>query len=53
VWNEEALNAFIAHPMATAPGTSIQLEGLANSQERADLIAYLRTLGDVPSPAPR
>ena len=53
VWNEEALNAFVAHPMATAPGTSMQFEGLANAEERADLIAYLRTLSDVPSPAPR
>ena len=53
VWNEEALNAFVAHPMATAPGTSMQFEGLANAEERADLIAYLRTLSDAPSPAPR
>ena len=52
VWDEEALNAFVAHPMATAPGTSMQFEGLANIEERADLIAYLRTLSDAPSPAP-
>ena len=31
VWNEEALNAFVAHLMATAPGTSMQFEGLARS----------------------
>lgn len=53
VWNEETLNAFVAHPLATAPGTRMQFEGLANAEERADLIAYLRTLSDVPSPAPR
>jgi cytochrome c len=53
VWEEEALNAFVAHPMATVPGTSMQFEGLADAEERADLIAYLRTLGDAPSPAPR
>ena len=35
VWHEEALNAFVAHPMATAPGTSMQFEGLANAEERA------------------
>ena len=52
-WNEEALNAFVAHPMATVPGTSMQFEGLANAEERADLIAYLRTLSDAPSKAPR
>ena len=50
VWHEEALNAFVAHPMATTPGTSMQFEGLANPEERADLIAYLRMLGDA---APR
>jgi cytochrome c2 len=53
VWNEEALNAFVAHPMATAPGTSMQFEGLAKVEERADLIVYLRTLSDASSPAPR
>jgi cytochrome c len=53
VWNEEVLNAFVAHPMATVPGTSMQFEGLANAEGRADLIAYLRTLSDAPSPAPR
>ena len=52
VWNEEALNAFVAHPMATVPGTSMQFKGLANAEERADLIAYLRTLSDASSPAP-
>jgi cytochrome c len=52
-WNEEALNAFVAHPMATAPGTSTQFEGLADAEGRADLIAYLRTLSDTLSPAPR
>ena len=52
-WDEETLNAFVAHPMATVPGTSMQFEGLADAEERADLIAYLRTLGDAPSPPPR
>jgi cytochrome c len=52
-WDEEALNAFVAHPMATVPGTSMQFEGLADAKERADLIAYLRTLNDAPSLAPR
>ena len=53
VWDEEALNAFVAHPLATAPGTRMRFEGLANAEERADLIAYLRALSDAPSPAPR
>ena len=35
VWHEEALNTFVAHPKATAPGTRMQFEGLANAEERA------------------
>ena len=49
--SEEALNAFVAHPMATTPGTSMQFEGLANAAERADLIAYLGTLTDASAAA--
>ena len=51
VWHEEALNTFVAHPMATAPGTHMQFEGLANAEERADLIAYLGTLTDASAAA--
>ena len=35
VWHEEALNTFVAHPKATAPGTHMQFDGLANAEERA------------------
>jgi cytochrome c len=51
-WTFEDINALIAHPMATVPGTEMSFEGLADEQQRADVIAYLRTLSDNPVPLP-
>ena len=51
-WTYEELNAFISHPSFTLPGTGMAFEGLPNEMERADLIAYLRTLSDTPVPLP-
>jgi cytochrome c2 len=48
VWDEEMLYAFIIHPMAVAPGTKMDRDELGKPQEpqeRADIIAYLRSLG--------
>jgi len=46
VWSEESLNVFLAQPVAVVPGTTMVTDGVADPRERADLIAYLRTLGD-------
>jgi len=51
-WDYEALNAFIANPRAAMPGTAMGFNGLANTQQRADLIAFLRTLSANPVPLP-
>lgn len=51
-WDYEALNAFIARPSAAMPGTRMAFAGLGNAQQRADLIAYLRTLDTNPKPLP-
>lgn len=51
-WSYEELNKFIANPRAYAPGTRMAYAGLANAQQRADLIAWLRTLADQPKPLP-
>lgn len=51
-WDFEALNAFIANPRAAMPGTTMGFNGLANTQQRADLIAFLRTLSANPVPLP-
>lgn len=51
-WDYEALNAFIARPSAAMPGTRMAFAGLGNVQQRADLIAFLRTLDANPQPLP-
>ena len=43
VWNEAALDEFLADPRKKVPGTS-KLVKFANAQDRADIIAYLATV---------
>jgi cytochrome c len=52
IWDYEALNAFLANPKAAIPGTKMGFAGLKKPEERADMIAYLRTLSDSPAPLP-
>ena len=50
-WGYEELNAFIAAPARAMPGTRMSYSGLANVQQRADLIAYLRSISpNAPAP---
>jgi cytochrome c len=51
-WTYEELNEFLAHPQQTMKGTKMTFAGLAKPQDRADVIAYLRTLSDNPPPLP-
>ncbi|MFD1378165.1 c-type cytochrome [Fodinicurvata halophila] len=51
-WNYEELNAFLADPNEYAPGTRMTYNGMSDVEDRADLIAYLRTLSDDPEPLP-
>lgn len=51
-WTYESLDAFLANPKAYAPGTKMSFAGIGKPEERADLIAYLRTLADQPAPLP-
>lgn len=51
-WTFEDLNAFITNPKAFIPGTAMGFAGIQKDSERADLIAYLRTLADTPVPLP-
>ena len=44
VWTEEAMHAFLAAPKEWLPGTKMQFNGIRNPQERADLIAWMKTL---------
>ena len=51
-WTFDDLNAFITNPKAFVPGTAMGFAGIQKDSERADLIAYLRTLADTPVPLP-
>ena len=51
-WSYEELNAFITNPKAHIPGTIMAFAGIPQAGERADLLAYLRTLHDNPPPLP-
>jgi cytochrome c len=51
-WGYEELNAFINAPARALVGTRMAFAGLANSQQRADVIAYLRSLAASPVPLP-
>lgn len=51
-WDYEALNQFIANPKGFIPGTKMAFAGVPRAAERADIIAFLRTLSDKPAPLP-
>ena len=53
VWGFEELNGFLANPGEWTPGTSMSFAGLRNIEDRADVIAYLRSLSDDPVPLPQ
>ena len=52
VWTYEHINAFVANPKVVVPGTRMAYAGLRKAEDRANLIAYLRTLSDAPKPLP-
>ena len=51
-WTYEDMNKFITNPRAFAPGNKMTFPGVPSSEERAAIIAYLRTLSDSPKPLP-
>lgn len=44
-WSVENLNAFLLKPSAYASGTTMSFPGLKKDKDRANLIAYLQTIG--------
>lgn len=44
VWDEAALDAYLAAPMKAVPGNKMPFAGLKAPADRANVIAYLRTL---------
>jgi cytochrome c len=51
-WGYDDLNQFISNPKGFVPGTAMGFAGIPKDSERADVIAYLRTLADSPVPLP-
>jgi len=51
-WTYSTLNHFIAGPRNYIPGTRMTYAGMRSVEQRADLIAYLRTLSPDPKPLP-
>lgn len=51
-WTYEQLNGFLHRPRDWVPNTSMSYTGIRNDQDRANVIAYLRTLSDDPLPLP-
>lgn len=53
VWDFERLNGFLTAPKKYVSGTSMGFAGLKKPADRADVIAYLRSLADDPAPLPQ
>jgi cytochrome c len=51
-WDYEELNKFLANPKGYAPGTKMTFAGLRKAEQRADVIAFLRSKADSPLPLP-
>jgi cytochrome c len=52
-WSYEDLDAFIASPKNFLSGTKMTFAGIKDGKDRADLIAYLRSLSAAPKPLPK
>jgi cytochrome c len=51
-WDYENLDAFLAAPKTVVSGTSMGYAGMKKPADRADLVAYLRTLAESPMALP-
>lgn len=51
-WSYEDINHLIVKPQGFVRGTKMAFAGIAKEQDRADIVAYLRTMADSPAPLP-
>ena len=51
-WTYDDLSSFISNPKGFVPGTAMGFAGIQKDSERADVIAYLRSLSENPAPLP-
>lgn len=49
VWTDETLDVFLENPKALVSGTKMNFRGMANAQDRTDLVAFLNQYSDLPS----
>lgn len=52
VWDYDHLSYFLEAPKQHIPGTAMGFAGLKKDDERANVVAYLRSLSDSPAPLP-
>lgn len=51
-WDFQAMDAWLTSPKSFAPGTKMSFAGLSKAEDRANILAYLNTLGsNLPLPA--
>lgn len=51
-WTYDNLDVFLTKPKDWAPGTKMSFAGISKPEQRADLIAHLRSLSDSPAALP-
>lgn len=51
-WTYDELNEWLTKPSAYAPGTRMAFAGISNAQQRADVIAYLKSISPNAPPLP-
>ncbi len=52
-WTYHNLNLWLFDPQKVAPGTRMTYTGIKNTETRAEVIAFLRTLSPHPAPLPK
>ncbi len=50
IWTVDKLNAYLENPRGFAPGNRMAFAGLRGEEDRAAMIAYLRSLSEDPKP---
>lgn len=48
VWTPELMNVWLADPQNFLPGNMMMSKGIADAQDRADVIEYLKTFSEAP-----
>ena len=52
VWTPDQLLAYLKAPRKHVPGVRMMFPGLADEKDRENVVAFLATLGQAPSPSP-